>query len=463
MNAKTHNAIRSGATDVDVAGTLGAPERLVRASRTDWLPMLSEVSGLTTPEEAAAAVLRHLRAGFGPELAAEVVLNVPQPERVAVLGSRIESPFTVRWRDGEREIGHLSVDALPEPQRASLREVAIWLQPTMARLAVAHARELAFRDATRQARRLRLRADLLALAQSPQSVSAYLQHVVTFLQAWFDAAQVVLWTHRGPQGELLPACRAFAHRPELEVPVPAGVLQEALANRQVCTATVGQAQPRLFLVGPLLDEESLEGVLQVLLPGVFLDHEAEEELTIACEVVAVGLRTVRFYEQLSFHASHDPLTGLANRRTFDQLLAREFKLAERHGSPLGVLMVDVDHFKLFNDTHGHPAGDALLRQVAAALAGAVRSTDFVARFGGEEFVVVLPHTGSVGAVSAANKVLEAIRTLKTAHGPVTVSVGGATYPVQARDAADLVEQADQALYRAKQAGRNQTCFAGEQA
>jgi diguanylate cyclase (GGDEF)-like protein len=184
----------------------------------------------------------------------------------------------------------------------------------------------------------------------------------------------------------------------------------------------------------------------------------------AAEAIAAGLRTARQFERLSFQASHDALTGLANRRTFEAFIEREIKLAERHGTALSVMVIDADHFKRYNDTYGHPAGDALLRALGARLAQVCRSTDFVARYGGEEFVVVLPHTDRAGAEVAAGKVLAGIRTMHEGAGlpggPVTASIGVATYPADVFDARELFHAADQAMYRAKHEGRDRVCQAG---
>jgi len=197
--------------------------------------------------------------------------------------------------------------------------------------------------------------------------------------------------------------------------------------------------------------------------------------------VKTQLRVKHMADELRRIASTDALTGVANRRRFDEALEREWLVARRAGTPLALLMIDIDHFKLFNDRYGHPAGDACLRSVAQALVGAsLRPADLVARYGGEEFVVLLPQTPRGGAEQVAQGVLDAVGALAIAHEAsltawhVTVSIGVACYddesacwmPVSAglRFADDLrarctcthlVCAADQALYSAKQAGRAQ--------
>jgi len=164
----------------------------------------------------------------------------------------------------------------------------------------------------------------------------------------------------------------------------------------------------------------------------------------------------------------DGLTGLANRRYFDEYLNAEWRRARRQQTPFSVLMIDVDNFKLYNDTYGHVAGDAVLKQVADALQRTVgRPTDLAARFGGEEFAILLPFTPSSGAQLLGEQARQAVEALAipcmpSASGPVvTISVGGATL-IPDRDEAGLklIEAADLALYQAKRQGKNRVVING---
>lgn len=165
----------------------------------------------------------------------------------------------------------------------------------------------------------------------------------------------------------------------------------------------------------------------------------------------------------------DALTGLPNRRYMDEVLAREWASCMRDRAPLGLLFVDVDHFKRFNDRNGHAAGDACLRRIADALRSeAFRSTDFVARYGGEEFVGILPRTNLEGVEAVANRFLEAVDRLTIAHGAsdvaphVTISIGVASaVPDEHGSPEDLLARADTALYRAKALGRHRVVTDGE--
>lgn len=163
-------------------------------------------------------------------------------------------------------------------------------------------------------------------------------------------------------------------------------------------------------------------------------------------------------------AQTDPLTQLVNRRALSIRLLSEMERVRRYNAPLAMLLIDLDHFKLVNDTHGHLAGDDVLAEVAAILRRAARTVDMVARYGGEEFVIVLPETGTHGAFAFAERVREKIamnRFLIAGISEIrlTASIGVATYPSpQMESVEDLFRAADAALYRAKGRGRNLVCI-----
>ena len=165
-------------------------------------------------------------------------------------------------------------------------------------------------------------------------------------------------------------------------------------------------------------------------------------------------------------ASRDNLTGLVNCRHFDTAIEQAIgKVAE--GSPLSVLMVDIDHFKKFNDEFGHLTGDSVLRLVASAMTQSVRDTDLVARYGGEEFAIILPNTTLTHAIEIGERIRSTVvsRKLKRRStgevlGVVTVSTGAASYHT-GETSRDLIERADECLYLAKSLGRNRTCSEGE--
>lgn len=155
----------------------------------------------------------------------------------------------------------------------------------------------------------------------------------------------------------------------------------------------------------------------------------------------------------------DGLTGLANHRRGMEILAEELQRSGRTAEPVALLMIDVDHFKRYNDTWGHPEGDAVLRGVARALQQATRGVDGVVRYGGEEFMIVLPTCDAEGALEAGSRILERLAREAFVGGPVTLSCGVAVYPRHATEVADLVRIADEALYTAKRNGRNRVVLA----
>ncbi len=169
----------------------------------------------------------------------------------------------------------------------------------------------------------------------------------------------------------------------------------------------------------------------------------------------------RRLERLS---SLDPLTGLANRRTLDGFLEMEWRRARRDREPLSVILIDVDHFKAYNDTHGHQIGDECLRQVAGVLGDAAhRPGDLVARYGGEEFAVVLSQTSAHGARIVAEQLRARVEALPLSNGRVTISLGIATIVPTSEGAPErLLGAADTALYAAKRGGRNRITQAADE-
>jgi diguanylate cyclase (GGDEF)-like protein len=166
------------------------------------------------------------------------------------------------------------------------------------------------------------------------------------------------------------------------------------------------------------------------------------------------------YEELHQRAMRDPLTGLHHRGLFDAMITSQLAVAARSRTPLTVLMVDVDHFKQVNDTFGHPEGDRVLRCVARALQSATRASDFVCRFGGEEFIVLLTATDLHEARSVSERMRVAVtaecreHTALGAQRAITVSIGLAAAPQDGATAEQLIEIADRRLYDAKRSGRD---------
>lgn len=218
----------------------------------------------------------------------------------------------------------------------------------------------------------------------------------------------------------------------------------------------GCRTPIVFLTAdssPQVDIEAMNaGALDYLVKGEITPRSLERSLRYA-------LKLGETLEALRQHATRDQLTGLLNRREFDRIMAEEAERSRRFGHPLALVMVDIDHFKAVNDTHGHLAGDAVLREVAKTLTAQLRTVDRVARIGGEEFALVLVQTGRSAATEVAQRVVKAV-----AASPVmiesgvslrlTISAGLAVLPEDVSWLELLIGAADRSLYAAKRGGRN---------
>lgn len=198
-------------------------------------------------------------------------------------------------------------------------------------------------------------------------------------------------------------------------------------------------------------------------PHAFSDEDARVAARIA-EQVALAIANARLMGTMQGLAMTDPLTGLHNARFFDPYLEQELAAAERDQASLAIIMIDVDHFKRFNDAHGHPGGDEALKAFARAVRSSVRSSDVIARYGGEEFVVCARHTSMEDAVSLAEKIRIAVEQTVVELGPgrfarMTASFGVASTADRRLDRLSLLRTADEALYEAKEAGRNRVVAA----
>ena len=183
-------------------------------------------------------------------------------------------------------------------------------------------------------------------------------------------------------------------------------------------------------------------------------RELAARLEAAQRILARQGDLERANARLARQASIDDLTGLKNRRHFREILEAAFSFAVREDHPLSMIMLDVDQFKHFNDTYGHPAGDEVLRAVADSICAEIRPHDLAARLGGDEFAVMLPAADSEAGVAIAERLRIAVAGRTSLLRPVTVSLGVATISRSSTSACKLIEKADEALYISKQAGRN---------
>ena len=185
-------------------------------------------------------------------------------------------------------------------------------------------------------------------------------------------------------------------------------------------------------------------------------------------IVELQDRLLKAQAELEQRATHDALTGIKNRGSLLEILGRELRRTRRTGSPTGVALFDVDHFKSVNDTYGHPIGDEVLIEVAKRCQGVVRDYDVFGRYGGEEFLLLMPESPLAAAFDRAERLRAEIKSMPFVYqrrpiGPVTLSAGVAEFPGHGADRDTLLRQADAALYQAKQGGRDRVVRAQSRA
>lgn len=214
---------------------------------------------------------------------------------------------------------------------------------------------------------------------------------------------------------------------------------------------------------PLVAQGTMFGTLLVAAAGD-LTSKQRGAVTAAAEQISLAIANLRLQETLRTQSLRDPLTGLFNRRYLEASLERDLARAVRRSQPLAVLMIDIDHFKRFNDSHGHEAGDMTLSQFGELLASLSRSEDVACRYGGEEFTLVLQEADAGLALDRAEEIRRAAHHMSIEYrrqqlGPVTVSIGIASYPSHGDTPEQLIRRADRALYVAKGQGRDRVCVA----
>jgi len=250
-------------------------------------------------------------------------------------------------------------------------------------------------------------------------------------------------------------------------------MMPGLDGLELCRRLRQQAREPYVYVILLTAKDRKEDILDGLRAGAddYLKKpvdgdELEARLRAGKRIVDLQSELIAAREALRNRADHDALTGLWNRGAILEVLGRELARARRCGAPLAVALVDLDHFKAINDTHGHPAGDAVLREAASRMSSSVRPYDAVGRYGGEEFLIVLPGCDVPFGMAAAERLRNSLAKEGIQVGdrrlPVTCSIGIASSAGDPEPNAEaLVTAADQALYRAKAEGRNRVCAAAQ--
>ncbi|MEN2975681.1 diguanylate cyclase [Tistrella bauzanensis] len=268
--------------------------------------------------------------------------------------------------------------------------------------------------------------------------------------------------NRGPEygGRGGEGRRGEVRRGEGQAPV-CGHLA-GVPGRHVCVPLIAHGE----MLGMVTLERAPVAAGGIAAGGAAADMPAwSDDDFAALDRLALSIANVKLRETLRGMSIRDPLTGLFNRRFADEMLARELAVSRRETLPISVVMGDIDHFKRFNDTFGHEAGDRVIRLVARTMLEQFRESDVVCRYGGEEFLIVLPGCDAVGAFRRADAVRRVLAGLPHGeevqpYGPVTISMGIACFPETVAEEGRLIAAADAALYRAKQTGRNRVMIDG---
>ena len=308
-------------------------------------------------------------------------------------------------------------------------------------------------------------AELLRDVVAAQSVDTVLQRLLATLRELVHCEDVVVWELDA--GECLQAILVDGEDEEelrsLRIGLGEGLTGRAALKHEAIVSNDAHVDPRAGLVPgttitpesvvcmPLVARERLLGVLSLYRRGSMRAFALDEVALIAdfAAIAALALDNARTHCELQRLATTDDLTGLANRRFFIEALEREVATAARYGSPLSILLLDLDNFKAINDTYGHSAGDQALADVANALAQELRTPDLVARLGGDEFAVLLPQTAAAAAAALGARLETAVAAAVRLPHHVSVSVGTSSFAGGA--ASQLLESADRFLYGAKRA------------
>jgi diguanylate cyclase (GGDEF)-like protein len=393
-----------------------------------------------------------------------LVEDVSRDPDYYTVDSRVTQESCVPILQAGRLVGVINIEVI-EP---TLTPADLDLLVTLAGQVVAAMRNGALFAEVRQAR-----DELQALYESAQALSSSLELsavleavvAVTCRRFGYDRGAIVLLD---PAGDLVVHATHGTPAPAGRIPIGEGAEgRAAYEARAVLVADVSQDSPRgpvSLLVGatlavPLFREGKVIGVFSVgrTRPGA-LGERDQRVLTTLAGYAAVAIENARLYEHARYLAITDGLTGLLNHRAFRQALDQELERTKRYALPLSMIMLEIDKFKRYNDTYGHLRGDEVLRLVARVLEKEHRQVDVIARYGGDEFMIFLPHTAKEAAGEVAERIRRAVEStpyvVDTQVTSVTLSVGVATYPEDGDTTDALVDAADRRMYAAKESGGN---------
>jgi len=241
-----------------------------------------------------------------------------------------------------------------------------------------------------------------------------------------------------------------------------------VTEEPLCPAKFLSPKEGSYYCGPLIAGGVIIGAVRLEGARDFWTGERERLLEGYLSVASSALSNLRLLVRMKERANVDELTGLYNRRFLDDYARKLIAIASRKESPFGIIMLDLDHFKEFNDLYGHEVGDRILRHFSKTVTRAMREANLAARYGGEEFIVVLPDTGAKGCHLVAERIRKAVEKMVVPSGTdkplpkITVSLGIAVYPDHAKTFEELLQASDKALYESKRAGRNRSTLYVEQ-
>ena len=316
-------------------------------------------------------------------------------------------------------------------------------------------------------------SDLVEVFTRTRNLRAVLNEAVRTLRANLDVAYISLQLYDPETGEFVLSIEEGDGKLDLGEEIRHDVIEEGkarLINQLDATNRFPDLVTRGFgslIVAPLArgrraTDRSI-GLLAALnkLGKDFTGHELSLLASFARHAGLI-IENAQLYKHAEHLSQHDDLTELFNHRHFVNTLTELIQSARQNRSQLALIMSDIDNFKRYNDAHGHPKGDALLRQIAKILVQNTRQGDIVARYGGEEFVIILPGTGRHGARRVAETIRAEVERFhfpgEEVSGPVTLTLGVAVFPHDASTAEELIQKADQALYQGKRQGKNRVCW-----
>jgi len=292
-----------------------------------------------------------------------------------------------------------------------------------------------------------------------QIADQVLGELTTRLSATLDEQQAVEILEENLTDISIRHARVMLFEPDKDDPVAwSVVLNPHMESTSRRFPSRGFPPPGLYPSNELLNLIILPLIFQEEAIGyVAFDASNLEACATVARQLAATIKTSRLHKQVTELSLRDSLTGVHNRRYFDLFLNNEVNRSKRLGKEMAIIMLDIDHFKKYNDSFGHPAGDKAIQNVAGCIKEGRRTADVVARIGGEEFALILPETHVEGALIVAEKIRSAIMDSSDFEHPITISVGISVSSRTDIDAEILVKEADQALYEAKQTGRNRVC------